>query len=264
VLTLWTDDPALAGAADRAGIDRVGLDLEVVGKRERQRGLGTWISPHRVDRLAAVREALGRATLFARVNPLDATTACETELLLAGGVEVLMLPMFSGPAEVGRFVEMVDGRARVVLLLETREAAERIADIVAVPGVDEVHVGINDLAIGLRVRTRFEVLDSALVEEVSQCVRGAGLPFGVGGLARVDDASLPIDSDLIYAQHARLGSTAALISRVFVAAGWRSGELEAEVARMRARVARWLGASADDVARARRAFRAALEHCETW
>ena len=55
VLTLWTSDPALAARADAAGVERVGVDMERLGKRARQRGLGTWISPHTEDDLAKVQ-----------------------------------------------------------------------------------------------------------------------------------------------------------------------------------------------------------------
>src|SRR5688572_17388105 len=59
VLTLWTNDPAVARRADAAGVDRIGLDLETYGKAERQpKQLATWISPHREDQLPALRAAM--------------------------------------------------------------------------------------------------------------------------------------------------------------------------------------------------------------
>src|SRR5687768_9392665 len=107
-----------------------------------------------------------------------------------------MLPMFRSGVEVERFVGAADGRAEIVLLLETREAADRIEEIAGVEGVDEVHVGINALALGMR--SRFEVYDSPLVERASRVVRAAGLRFGIGGIGRVGDGSLPLPSELLY------------------------------------------------------------------
>ncbi|HWX44266.1 MAG TPA: aldolase/citrate lyase family protein [Solirubrobacteraceae bacterium] len=262
VLTLWTDDAVLAGLADVAGIDRVGVDLEMRGKRERQAGLGTWISTHRIERLPAVRGALARARLFARVNPVSADTSEEVERLLGLGVEVLMLPMFRSAEEVARFAEVVAGRAAVVPLLETRAAAEDIERVAGVEGVREIHLGINDLALDLGLPNRFAVLDCELVERVSAHVREAGLRLGVGGIGRVDDAGLPIASDLIYAQYPRLGATAALISRAFLGPG--AGGLGEEIARSRARLARWYAASQVELQEAHEAFRAALERCTSW
>ena len=98
-MTLWTGDPRLAARADAAGVDRIGVDLERLGKAERQRGLGTWISPHAEADLAALGPALSRAALFARVNPINADSRREVEAVLARGARVLMLPMVASRQE---------------------------------------------------------------------------------------------------------------------------------------------------------------------
>ena len=67
---LWSADAALAARADRAGVDRIGIDLETLGKAERQRGLGTLVSTHRMEDLASMRRAVTRGERFGRVNPL--------------------------------------------------------------------------------------------------------------------------------------------------------------------------------------------------
>src|SRR5436309_956040 len=82
VLTLWTDDASVAARADAAGVDRIGVDLERRGKAERQRGLGTWISPHTLGDLPAVAAALDRARLFARINPWGPGSEVEVEEVL--------------------------------------------------------------------------------------------------------------------------------------------------------------------------------------
>lgn len=264
LLTLWTDDPVLARAADRAGIDRIGVDIETRGKHERQAGLGTWISPHRTACLPEIRSALTKAQVFARVNPLSDDTPQEVESLLELGVAVLMLPMFRSAEEVARFVAIVDGRATVVPLLETVGASEDIASLTALAGIEEIHVGVNDLALELGMRNRFEILDCELIEHLSATVRAAGLRLGIGGIGRVDDASLPIPSDLVYAQYPRLGATAALLSRVFTDPRAEARELSVEVNRTRTRLARWFAASHSELQAARRAFRATLERCPDW
>jgi hypothetical protein len=132
VLTLWTDDPALARRADAAGVERIGVDLERLGKTERQRGLGTWISPHTVEDAARVGAALDRAALFARTEPLNEGTPLEVEALLARGVEVLMQPMVMTADDARTFTDLVAGRAVVVLLVEHVDAVRRMDDLVAV------------------------------------------------------------------------------------------------------------------------------------
>jgi hypothetical protein len=264
LLTLWTDDPRLAVRAERAGIDRVGVDLETLGKAERQSGLKTWISPHTVDDLPAIRECLRSASLFARINPPHEHTGAEIELLLDHGVQVLMLPMFDSAEQAARFIDLVDGRAEPVLLLETVAAARDVDRIVEVPGVREIHVGINDLALSLGMRNRFEVLDCEPIEHVSACVLDAGLRLGIGGIGRIGDLGLPIPPALIYAQYPRLGATAALVSRTFLRTSDGPLQLHEEVTRSRECMARWFDAGPDELEHARTKLREALDRCGGW
>ena len=255
VLTLWTNDPSTARSADAAGVDRIGVDLERVGKAERQAGLGTWISPHSVDDLARLRPAVAHGRLFARVNPVHAGSGDEVESALAAGAEVLMLPMFRSATEVARFVALVAGRARVVGLLETREAVADVEAVVRVAGLDELHIGINDLALELGLPNRFGVLVSDAAERVARATADAGLRLGVGGIGRLSDTELPIAPDLLYAQYPRLGATAALLSRSFLAGGC---DLAPEIRRARERLEWWAGRPRAELDRAANDLRAAL------
>src|SRR5688572_11668281 len=103
-LTLLTDDPHLAGEADRAGVQRIGVDLETIGKAARQRGYDTRLSTHAWDDLDVLRGVVSRAGLFVRVNPIHDGTDREIERALASRASVLMLPSFSTAWEVERFV----------------------------------------------------------------------------------------------------------------------------------------------------------------
>jgi hypothetical protein len=80
VLTAITSDPELAAEADKAGVDRIGVDIERLDKNARQGHLpDARISDHELsdlDRLA-VRES--RAALFARLNPLHPGSREEVE-----------------------------------------------------------------------------------------------------------------------------------------------------------------------------------------
>ncbi len=85
VLWTWTDDPARAAAADAAGVDLIGPDLETPGKSGRQAGLDTWISAHRADALPSIRRAVSRGRVFVRTDPLHAGSTARIEVALAGG-----------------------------------------------------------------------------------------------------------------------------------------------------------------------------------
>lgn len=214
-LTLFTNDPALAARADRAGVDRIGVDIERLGKPVRQGHLATWISDHVEGDLARLAPALNDAALFARCNPLHDGTGDEVDRLLALGVNVIMLPYFTSVAEADSFIRVVDGRAYPVLLVETAAAAARIDELCRIDGVREIHVGLNDMRLSLGWPSHFHVLASRMLRGLCDAVLNAGIRLGIGGLGRAGDDGLPVPADLVAAQLARLGATAALISRAF-------------------------------------------------
>jgi 2-keto-3-deoxy-L-rhamnonate aldolase RhmA len=200
-------------AADLAGVDRVMVDLEILGKQERQGHLDTVISGHSLDDVAFVRSILSRSSLMVRVNPIHEGTAAEIDAVLARGAETVMLPMFMSVQEVETFVALINGRARVSLLLETAQALGRAEQILSVGGIDEVHFGLNDLHLALHLGFMFEVLAGGLVDHLAGVCTKRGLKFGFGGIARPGQGLLPAESILV--EHARLGSTQVILSRDF-------------------------------------------------
>jgi 2-keto-3-deoxy-L-rhamnonate aldolase RhmA len=208
-----TNDSSRAQVAERAGVDRVMVDLEIIGKIERQRSFDTLISRHTMSDVNRLRSVLKRAVLMVRVNPMYNDSGNEIRGCTAAGVDVLMLPMISHPAEARQFVEIVGGRTKICLLLETGGALARLRDIVNVPGIDEVHIGLNDLHLALKLDFMFEVVSGGLIDYVAQTIRERGLKFGIGGIARLGRGLL--SPELILSEHVRLGSSQVILSRDF-------------------------------------------------
>jgi hypothetical protein len=217
VLTLFTNQPDLAAAADAAGVDRVGIDVEELGKEARQRSLaGHRISRHQLADLGPIRKVLRRARLFCRLDPLHPGTREQVERALGEGAQSLMLPYFREVDEARAFAAIVDGRAELVLLVETAAAAWRIDVCANLAGVDEIMIGLTDLSLDCRVRQRLELLTSPFMAAASAAVRSAGKRFTTGGLGRWNDTGLPISPDLIYAQYPRLDARGALLGQSFM------------------------------------------------
>src|SRR5262245_36722874 len=64
VLTLLSRDPPLIRAADRAGVDRLGIDIERLGKRQRQGHIANArISDHELEDLRLVAANARRAAI---------------------------------------------------------------------------------------------------------------------------------------------------------------------------------------------------------
>lgn len=214
-----TNRPEIAQIAETAGVDRIFVDMEFIGKDERQKGLDTVKSHHTVRDVAAVKSAVESAEVLVRVNPIHEAmpdypdSAQEIDAVIRAGADILMLPYFKTVGEVRRFLELVNGRARTMLLVETPEAVERIDEILALPGIDEVHIGLNDLSLGCGLPFMFDLLADGTVEQLCFKLRRRGIPYGFGGIASLGNGMLP--SELIIKEHYRLGSGCVILSRSF-------------------------------------------------
>jgi hypothetical protein len=250
-LTLVTSDPSLAAAADRSDVDYIGIDLDVLGKAARQSDEDSRLSDHKAEDLATIGGSVTKAKLFARVNPINSQTPFEIENVLRRGAQAIMLPYFRTVEEVAQFVGMVGKRAQISILLETASAAVRIREIVAVPGIQEVVVGLNDLRRELGVANHFEVLASPLLDALAREVRDAGLALAVGGVADPGDNALPIPPDLVLAQYPRLGATGAWLSRSLLRRVTSEKDLDRAICAIRARLTDWGSASPQSLEAAR-------------
>jgi hypothetical protein len=225
-----TNDPAFARRCDALGGFRLFVDLERLGKAERQAGRNTFISAHELEDVGRIKRVLAHSPLMVRVNPLNPGTAGEVEAVLAAGADMLMLPMFTRASELREFCALVGGRAPIVPLLETAAALDCLDEWIATPGLAEVYVGLNDLHLSLGHRFMFEPLALGMVERVAAAARSNGLRFGFGGIARLAEGLLP-GRDVL-AEHLRLRSESVILSRTFHRSEDK-GTFEDEVARLR-------------------------------
>ncbi|MFK7848600.1 MAG: aldolase/citrate lyase family protein [Rhodothermales bacterium] len=199
--------------ADQSGVDYVMIDLEINGKVERQGHLNTLISNHSQEDIKLAKSILKNSKLMVRINPIHENSEEEIDLCIRYGAETLMLPMFTTEDEVCKFIGYVANRARVCLLLETGGALARAEQILNVPGIDELHIGLNDLHLSLGLTFMFELISGGLVDHISNLCQQKGLKFGIGGIARLGTGLLP--AELILAEHIRLGSSQVILSRDF-------------------------------------------------
>lgn len=208
-----TNDPKIAALADDTGVDRIFLDLESVGKQLRQGGMNTVQSDHTLSDIRAVRPVVSRAELLVRVNPIYDWSREEIDAVIDAGADVLMLPYFQTAAQAEKFLSCVAGRARTILLVETPEAVENLDEILRLPGIDECHIGLNDLHLGYGRKFLFDLLADGTVDRIVDKFKEYGVPFGIGGIARLGKGILP--AEYILAEHIRLGSQAVILSRSF-------------------------------------------------
>ena len=208
-----TGDPAVAAIAEDAGVDEIFVDLEKRGKEQRQHGMNTVKSNHTVADAAAVRKALKRARLLVRINPVWEQTAREVDEAVAAGADILMLPYFKTVSEAETFLDCCAGRVGTRLLVETPQAAQRLDEILSLPGIGSIHIGLNDLHLEMKKKFMFELLTDGTVERICDIARSRGVPYGFGGVASLGKGALP--AEYILGEHYRLGSCRAILSRSF-------------------------------------------------
>ncbi len=214
-----TNNPQVAALAQSSGVDRIFVDMEYIGKEERQGGLDTVKSHHTVEDVKNLRKVLNETELLVRVNPIheagDNWCSSEEEIdaVVEAGADIIMLPMAKTVDEIKKFVEYVGGRAKTMLLLETAEAKENIKAMLDVGGLDMVHIGLNDLHLSYGMKFMFQLLTDGTVEELCKIIGSYGIPYGFGGIARLGFGMLPAEH--VIAEHYRLGSSMAILSRSF-------------------------------------------------
>ena len=206
-------DPKVVDIAQRAGVDRIWIDMEVDGKEERQHNMDTLKSHYTVEDVKRVRPLVNQSELLVRINPWGEKAKKETELSIKYGADIIMLPMWKNIQEVQAFVDAVGGRAKTMLLLETKEADQCLDDVLMIDGIDEIHIGINDLHLSYGKHFLFEMLSDGTVDRICKKIKSKGIPYGFGGITRVGTGMLPAEKVIF--EHYRIGSSLAILSRSF-------------------------------------------------
>lgn len=214
-----TNKPKVAKIAEAAGTDIVFVDMEYIGKDDRQGGLNTVQNHHTPKDVANMKNATSEAKIMVRVNPIHEAnslypgTEKEVNQVVEAGADIIMLPYFKTVNEVERFIQAVNGRAETMLLLETSNAAKNIDEILKVPGIDNIHIGLNDMSLCYGMKFMFELMENGLVEQLCKKIAKTNIKYGIGGIAAIGEGMLP--TEYVIREHYRLGSTAAILSRSF-------------------------------------------------
>lgn len=214
-----TNQPEIAVIAENAGVDRIFVDMEYIGKGLRQGGMDTVQSHHTTQDVEKMAKTLQKAELLVRCNPIHEATREygsskeEIDAIIENGAQVVMLPYFKSAKEVEQFVRLVDGRAKTFPLMETKEAAECADEILQVDGIDEMYIGLNDMSLSYGYSFMFQLLANGTVDRLAEKFRNKGMTFGFGGIASLTGGLLP--GAYVLKEHYRLGSSRVILSRSF-------------------------------------------------
>ena len=214
-----TNNPEIASIAESAGVDRIFVDLEYIGKDIRQGGMDTVQSKHTLEDIKKIRANVSKAEILVRINPIHDATAeyCSSEeeidKVIQYGADIVMLPYFKTAKEVKDFTSFVNGRARTMALIETPEAVECVDELLKNEQVDEMYIGLNDLSLGYGKKFMFELLADGTVDTLVEKFKNKKISYGFGGLASLEGGLLP--GSFVLEEHYRLGSECVILSRSF-------------------------------------------------
>lgn len=214
-----TNQTEIARIAESVGVDRIFIDMEYIGKSDRQGGMDTVQCHHTIADILAIKKTVTHSEILVRCNPIHLATdeysdsKDEIDAIVENGADIIMLPYFKTVEEVKKFVAFVAGRAKTLLLIETPEAVVCFDEIVEIEGIDEIFIGLNDLSLGYGLKFMFELLANGVVESLCEKCKKREIPCGFGGIAAPGKGLL--DMEKIVAEHYRLGSTCAILSRSF-------------------------------------------------
>lgn len=212
-LTYITNDPEVALIAEKYGVDRIWIDLETLGKEERQKDMDTVKSEHTIEDIEKIKPLLSTSQMLVRVNPWNERSVEEINDVVNAGADIIMLPMWKDVDTVKNFLNCIDGRTKTTLLLETKEAVECIDEVLDLGGFDEIHIGLNDLHLSYGMTFMFELLADGTVDRLCSKFKEKGILYGFGGIAKLGAGLLP--SEDVIMEHYRIGSTRAILSRSF-------------------------------------------------
>jgi hypothetical protein len=243
------DDPAIAGFISKNGVDRLFVDLEVMGKTERQGHLDTVQSVQTMETVSNIRRGAPDGHVLVRLNPFHDGTASEVDEAIARGADSVMLPMFHDYDTLAAFFDLLNGRVEVVPLFETVDSIAALPHIIEHLPVTSLHVGLNDLSLERGDKMIFSPLAKGVLDDASHALKAKETSFGIGGVARASEGNIP--PELLLGEHVRLGSSAAILSRSFHRQAKTLDELQstmdfsAEIAKLRRVYEAFQTASAD-------------------
>ena len=209
-LVIFENDPQIMQKYHNHGINHCLIDMEVMGKDLRQLGFDTDINPGTYHDLASIA-ALPRVTSWCRLNQLGSWSEEECEKAIAAGAQILILPMIRQRREVEEFLELINGRTKICIMLETERAVELAEEVHGLP-FEYAYFGLHDYNIATGNRFIFKPLLDGTIEKVRRILKD--YKFGFAGLTDIAKGA-PIPAIQILKELARLKANFVFLRRSF-------------------------------------------------
>ena len=212
-----TNNVVEAQIVDNLDIDWIFIDLESIGKKDRQDGRNTVLSNHNINDIPKIKSKVKNTKILVRCNPIGKWSKEEfDELNLRGSeIDMVMLPYFKTIDEVKTFINLLDtSKMEPALLIETLDAISNLKKIIKIFPFKYMHIGLNDLHIERGTFFMFEPFIDGLMTKITSILRENNQNFGIGGIGKIGTDMSP-SPECVLNEHLRLNSNGVILSRSF-------------------------------------------------
>ena len=202
---------------DKLEIDWIFIDLETIGKKERQVGRNTVLSNHSISDVNNIKGKINNTKILVRCNPIGEWSKKEFDEINIRGSEIdmVMLPYFKTIEEVKTFISLLDtSKMQPALLIETLDAITNLEKIIKIFPFKYFHIGLNDLHIERDTVFMFEPYIDGLMSKITSILRKNNQNFGIGGIGKMG-ANMSPSPECVLNEHLRLNSSGVILSRSF-------------------------------------------------
>ena len=214
-----TNQVEKAQLLDQCGIQQIMVDVENLGKAERQAGKNAVINYHQIEDAAKLKNAGIKAKIICRINGFYEGIDQEIEQAINSGADTLMLPMILDIKHFEQMLEQISRRIAVIPLIETPYSVFKLNQIIELAKPTQIHFGLNDLHLGLGMKNLFEILLSPVFASAVAYARDKVQLVGIGGVGH-PEISQKVMPELLINEYKRLGSRSVILSRSFFSQGY--------------------------------------------
>jgi len=199
---------------ENIGIETIFIDLEQLGKQERQSHIDSVKSKHKVSDIVKIKANLDKAEILVRIDPINPNTKKQIDDVIVAGADIIMLPFFRTFEEVEYFFSCINGRVKTKLLFEHIDSLPLIDSIHKKFSLDDVYFGLNDLSLSIGYNFMFSVLTNKVLDNAISYCKENNIKYGIGGIGSFNSGKIP--GKLVLREYKRLGATSTILSRGIV------------------------------------------------
>lgn len=209
---------------EKASVSQIMVDTEIIGKVDRQFGKKTVINNHQIEDVILLKENLN-VPIICRINPYNQNTNDEIKRALNAKADCIMIPMITNMEHFKKMVDLIEGKAQVIPLIETPYSFFKLDEILNFSDFKQIHFGLNDLFIALGMRNLFEILLSNTFKAGVDFAKNKVDVLGVGGVGFPNE-NQKVNPLLIFNHLNQLGANSVILSRSFFEQGYEVNNIK--------------------------------------